>query len=47
MSALEAQRLASGGSQLVPTRILMWVLVGVVFVGFTLIVVGVVGTTHR
>jgi ribosomal protein L40E len=47
MSAIEAHRLASGGSLLVPTQVLMWVLVGVVFVGITLLVIGVVNATHR
>ena len=47
MSAVEAHRLASGGQPLVPTNVLMWVLVGVVFVGISLLVVGVVSTTHR
>jgi hypothetical protein len=47
MSAVEAHRLASGGQLLVPTHILMWVLVGVVFVGITLLVIGVVTATHR
>ena len=47
MSAIEAHRLASGGQQLVPTQTLMWVLVGVVFVGITLLVIGVVSATHR
>jgi hypothetical protein len=47
MSAIEAHRLASGGQLLVPTHILMWVLVGVVFVGITLLVIGVVTATHR
>ena len=47
MSAVEAHRLASGGQLLVPTNILMWILVGVVFVGISLLVVGVVSATHR
>jgi len=47
MSAVEAHRLASGGGLLVPTHILMWVVVGVVVVGITLLVVGAVSTTHR
>ena len=47
MSAVEAHRLARGGQLLVPTHILMWVLVGVVFVGITLLVIGVVTATHR
>jgi ribosomal protein L40E len=47
MSAVEAHRLASGGQPLVPTQVLLWVLVGVVFVGITLLVVGVVSATHR
>ena len=47
MSAVEAHRLASGGQPLVPTQVLLWVLVGVVFVGITLLVVGVVTATHR
>ena len=47
MSAIEAQRLANGGSLLVPTNVLMWVVVGVVFVGISLLVLGVVTATHR
>jgi hypothetical protein len=47
MSAVEAHRLASGGQPLVPTPILMWILVGVVLVGMTLLVIGVVSATHR
>ena len=47
MSAIEARRLAMGGSLLVPTQVLMWVIVGVVFLGITLLVLGVVTATHR
>jgi hypothetical protein len=47
MSAIEAHSLATGGELLVPTRILMWVLVGVVFLGITLLVIGVVSAAHR
>jgi hypothetical protein len=47
MSAIEARRLAMGGSLLVPTPVLMWVIVGVVFLGIVLLVVGVVTATHR
>ena len=47
MSAVEAHRLASGGRLLVPTNVLMWVVVGVVFVGVSLLVIGVVSATHR
>jgi ribosomal protein L40E len=47
MSAVEAHRLASGGSLLVPTNVLMWTIVGVVFVGVSLLVLGAVTATHR
>jgi ribosomal protein L40E len=47
MSAMEAHRLASGGSLLVPTNVLMWTIVGVVFVGVALLVLGAVTATHR
>jgi hypothetical protein len=47
MSAFEAHRLAQGGDLLVETKVLMWALVGVVFVGVGLLVFGVVTATHR
>ena len=47
MSAFEAHRLAKGGELLVETKVLMWALVGVVFVGVGLLVFGVVTATHR
>ena len=47
MSAIEAHRLAQGGTLIVETKILMWALVGVVFVGVGLLVFGVVTATHR
>jgi hypothetical protein len=47
MSAFEAYRLAQGGDLLVETKVLMWALVGVVFVGVGLLVFGVVTATHR
>jgi hypothetical protein len=47
MSAVEAHRLAAGGSLLVPTNVLMWTIVGVVFVGVSLLVLGAVTATHR
>ncbi len=47
MSAVEAYRLAQGGDLIVETKVLMWALVGVVFVGVGLLVFGVVTATHR
>jgi len=47
MSAVEAHRLAQGGDLIVETKVLMWALVGVVFVGVGLLVFGVVTATHR
>jgi len=47
MSAVEAHRLAQGGDLIVETKVLMWALVGVVFVGVGLLVFGAVTATHR
>ena len=47
MSAVEAYGLAQGGDLLVDTKILMWALVGVVFVGVGLLVFGAVSAAHR
>jgi hypothetical protein len=47
MSAVEAYGLAQGGNLLVETKVLMWALVGVVFVGVGLLVFGAVSAAHR
>ena len=47
MSAVEAYGLAQGGGLLVETKVLMWALVGVVFVGVGLLVFGAVSAAHR
>lgn len=46
-SAFEAHRLASGGDLLVPSRVLMWVLVGVIFLSIALLALAVVTATRR
>ena len=47
MSAVEAYRLAEGEDLLVPTQTLVWILLGVVFLGVALLAFGVVTATHR
>jgi len=47
MSAIEAYRLAEGGDLLVSTQVLVWVLLGVVFLGIGLLAFGVVTATRR
>jgi Double zinc ribbon len=47
MSAVEAYRLAEGEDLLVPTQTLVWILLGVVFLGIALLAFGVVTATHR
>jgi hypothetical protein len=47
MSAVEAYGLAQGGDLIVQTKVLMWTLVGVVFLGVGLLVFGAVTATHR
>lgn len=47
LSALEAYRLASGGDLLVPSRALLWVLVGVIFVSIVMLALAVVSATRR
>jgi hypothetical protein len=46
LSALEAYRLAEGGDLLVPSRVLMWVSVGVVFLAVAMLALAVVTTTR-
>ena len=47
MSAVEAYRLAEGEDLLVQTQVLVWVLLGVVFLGIGLLAFGVVTATRR
>ena len=47
MSAIEAYRLAEGNDLLVPTQVLVWILLGVVFLGIGLLAFGVVTATRR
>jgi hypothetical protein len=47
MSAVEAYRLAEGNDLLVPTQVLVWILLGVVFLGIGLLAFGVVTATRR
>jgi hypothetical protein len=47
MSAIEAYRLAEGGDLLVPTQMLVWALLVVVFLGIGLLAFGVVTATRR
>jgi len=46
-SAVEAHRLASGGDLLVSSRVLMWILVGVIFLSIALLALAVVTATRR
>jgi hypothetical protein len=47
LSAVEANRLAQGGDVLVPSRTLMWVLVGVIFLTIIILALAVVSATRR
>jgi hypothetical protein len=47
MSAYEARRLASGGDVLVPSRTLMWVLVGVILLSIVALTFAFVSVTGR
>jgi ribosomal protein L40E len=47
LSAVEAHRLASGGDLVVPSRPLLWVLVGVVFASIVMLALAVVSATRR
>lgn len=47
VSAVEAHRLATGGDLLVPSRVLMWILVGVIFLSIALLALAVVTATRR
>jgi hypothetical protein len=47
LSAIESYRLATGGDVLVPSRMLMWLLVGVIFLTVMLLAIAVVTATRR
>jgi hypothetical protein len=47
LSAFEAYRLASGEDLLVSSRVLMWILVGVIFLAIALLALAVVSATRR
>jgi hypothetical protein len=47
LAAVEAARLANGGDLLIPSRLLLWVLVLVIFVAVAMLAVAVVTSTRR
>lgn len=47
LSAVEAHRLASGGDLLIPSRPLLWALVGLIFVSIAILALAVMGATRR
>lgn len=47
LSAMEAARLAAGGDAMVSSRLLLWVLVGVVFLSVSMLAVAVITAARR